>query len=149
MCGLSGEGIPQDYERRKVWRQGIEVAGKVKRSEGRRRIQRRKPEHPYTALSSKSEVHANHCEARNSSIRRPCNAYRRRHKHYAKHQAGLNRAITALLLIHNWVRINLFLPKLSNPAMSIAFIDRPLKALKCSPVKVSMTYTNLCPSADG
>ncbi len=124
---LAGNGLPQDYERRKVWCQGIEVACKVKRSQGRRRVQRRKPEHPYTALSPKSKVHANHCEAHNSSIRRRCSAYRRRQNHYAKHQAGLNRAITALRLIHNWVRIHPSLPKSTTPAMAIGFLDRPLK----------------------
>ncbi len=124
---LTGEGFSQDYDRRKVLRQGIEVACKVKRSQGRRRVKRSKPEHPYTALSPKSEVHANHCEAHNSSIRRRCSAYRRRQNHYAKHQDGLNRAITALRLIHNWVRIHPSLPKATTPAMAIGFIDRPLK----------------------
>ncbi len=123
---LKGRGNSHAYTCRKVWRQGIEVASKVKRSQGRRRVSCCKPEHPYTALSAKSEVHANHCEAHNASIRRRCSAYRRRQNHYAKHQAGLNRAITALRLIHNWVRIHPSLPKATTPAMAIGFIDRPI-----------------------
>ncbi|WP_071590814.1 hypothetical protein [Synechococcus sp. PCC 7336] len=123
---LGGKELPQAYGQRKVLREGSEVASKVKRSQGRRRVHRRKPEHPYTALSAKSEVHANHCEAHNSSIRRRCSAYRRRQNHYAKTQAGLNRAITALRLIHNWVRPHCSLPKATTPAMAMGFIDRPL-----------------------
>ena len=131
---LAGEGGPQAYGRRKVLRQGIEVASKAKRSQGRRRVRRCQPEHPYTALSAKSEVHANHCEAHNASIRRRCSAYRRRQNHYAKIQEGLNRAITALRLIHNWVRPHCSLPKKTTPAMAIGFIDRPItlaKMLSC------------------
>ena len=124
---LGGKGVPQTYTRRKVLRQGIEVASKVKRSQGRRRVRRCKPEHPYTALSDKSEVHANHGEAHNASIRRRCSAYRRRQNHYAKHREGLNRTITALRLIHNWVRPHCSLPKGTTPAMAISFIDRPIR----------------------
>ncbi|MGK7907206.1 MAG: hypothetical protein AB4040_08260 [Synechococcus sp.] len=98
----------------------------MKRSQGRG-VQRRKPEHPYTALSPKSEVHANHCEAHNSSICPRWSAYRRRQNHYAKHQAGLNPAITALPLIHNWARIHPSLPRATTPAMAIGFIDKSLK----------------------
>ena len=123
---LGGTGFSQTYTRRKVLRQGIEVASKVKRSQGRRQVRRCKPEHPYTALSDKLAVHANHCEALNASIRRRCSAYRRRQNHYAKIQEGLNRAITALRLIHNWVRPHSSLNKGTTPAMAIGFIDRPI-----------------------
>jgi len=43
-----------------------------------KRVKWVKPEHPYTAISPKQEVGANHNEALNSSIRRRCSAYRRR-----------------------------------------------------------------------
>ena len=42
-----------------------------------------KPEHPYTAISPNSEVHANHNEAHNSAVLRLCSAYRRRTNTYA------------------------------------------------------------------
>lgn len=62
------------YGHRKVWRQGLEVAIKVKGSQGNKRVEWVKPEHPYTAISPKAEVHANHNEAHNSAIRRRCSA---------------------------------------------------------------------------
>ncbi len=58
-----------------------------------------KIEHPYTSISPKSEVHANHNEAHNSAIRRKCSAYRRRQNLYARKVQGLNRAITIQRLI--------------------------------------------------
>ena len=57
---------------------------KVKGAQGRKRVAWLKPEHPYTAISPKSEVHANHNQAHNSAVRRRCSAYRRRTNTYAK-----------------------------------------------------------------
>lgn len=115
---------------RKVWRPGLEVAAKVKRSQGRRRIHRRRPEHPFTAISPNVEVHANHNEAQNSSIRRRCSAYRRRQNHYAKNPKGLQRAITVLRLIHNWVRPHPSLGKGVTPAMAMGYIKRPVSLVE-------------------
>lgn len=47
------------YGHRKVWREGLEVVIKVKGSQGRKRTEWVKPEHPYTAISPKTEVHVN------------------------------------------------------------------------------------------
>ena len=58
-----------DYEYRKVWREGIELAIKIKGSQGNPRREWVNPEHPFTAISSESDVHANHNEALNSAIR--------------------------------------------------------------------------------
>jgi hypothetical protein len=111
---------------RKTLPYGIELAAKVKRSQGRRRIARRHQEHPFTAISPKPEVHANHVEANNSSIRRRCSAMRRRQNHYAKKTDALQRAITVLRLIHNWHRPHPSLPKGTTPAMAMGYVDRPL-----------------------
>lgn len=73
-----------EYGHLKVWHQGLEVAIKIKGSQGRPRVEWLKAEHPFTAISPTFEVHANHNEALNSSIRRRCRAYRRRQNHYAK-----------------------------------------------------------------
>jgi hypothetical protein len=54
-----------DYEYRKVWREGVEVALKIKGSQGNPRREWVKPEHPFTAVSPEAEVHANHNEALN------------------------------------------------------------------------------------
>lgn len=53
----------RNYHHRKVWREGLEVAMKIKGSQGQRRVEWVYVEHPFTAISSASEVHANHNEA--------------------------------------------------------------------------------------
>lgn len=111
----------------KVWREGLEVAMKVKSSQGRQRIEWVKSEHPYTAISPKSEVHANHNEAHNSAIRRRGSAYRRRQNLYAKTKQGLQRSVTVQKLIHNWVRPHWSLAKGTTPAMAMGFYHRPVK----------------------
>ena len=83
----AGETHP-DYRRRKVWRERLEVAIKIKGSQGQRRVESVKAEHPFTAISPESEVHANHNEAQNSALRRRASAYRRRQNLYAKRVEG-------------------------------------------------------------
>jgi hypothetical protein len=112
---------------RKVWREGLEVAIKVKGSQGKRRVEWLRSEHPWSAISAKSEVHANHTEALNSSIRRRCSAYRRRQNHYAKTSKGLQQAVTFQRLVHNWVRPHWSLGKHTTPAMAMGFAPRPIK----------------------
>lgn len=114
------------YGHRKVWRYGLEVACKIKGSQGNPRVEWIKSEHPFTAISAASEVHANHNEALNSSIRRRCSAYRRRQNHYAKTVDGLQHAITLQRLIHNWIRPHWSLAKETTPAMVLGFCDRPI-----------------------
>lgn len=114
------------YPYRKVWREGLEVAIKIKGSQGKARVEWLKQEHPFTHISSKSEVHANHVEAFNSALRRRATAYRRRQNHYAKQVKGLQRALNVQRLIHNWVRPHWSLGKTKTPAMAMGFIERPL-----------------------
>jgi hypothetical protein len=101
---LKSTEVSREYAHRKVWRHGLEVAIKIKGSQGNRRVAWLKPEHPYTAISDKCDVHANHNEANNSALRRHCSAYRRRQNLYAKNTEGLQRAVTVQRLVHNWVR---------------------------------------------
>ncbi len=115
------------YGHRKVWREGLEVAIKVKRSQGHRTVEWVLPEHPYTAISLKTEVHANHNEAHNSALRRRCSAYRRRQNLYAKNVLGLQRAVTVQRLVHNWVRCHWGLAEKATPAMAMRFCTRPIK----------------------
>jgi hypothetical protein len=68
-----GDAHP-DYGRRKVWREGLEVAMKIKGSQGQKRVEWVKVEHPFTAISPEHEVHANHNEAHNSALRRRASA---------------------------------------------------------------------------
>lgn len=114
-----------DYGRRKVWRQGLEVAMKIKSSQGHKRVEWVKVEHPFTALSSADEVHANHNEAQNSALRRRASAYRRRQNLYAKRVKGLQRVLDVQRLIHNWVRPHWGLGKNRTPAMAMGYCNRP------------------------
>ena len=90
---LSQRDHPTDYPFRKVWREGLEVAMKIKGSQGRARVEWVKQEHPDTAISAKSDVHANHNEAHNASLRRRCSAYRRKQNLYSKIRSGLQRVL--------------------------------------------------------
>ena len=102
------------------------VALKIKGSQGQRRIEWVNPEHPFTAISPASEVHANHNEAQNSALRRRCSAYRRRQNLYAKRVEGLQRVLDVQRLVHNWVRPHWGLAKGTTPAMAMGFYKRPL-----------------------
>ena len=115
------------YGHRKVWTQGLEVAIKIKGSQGNKRVEWVKPEHPWTAISPKAEVHANHNEAHNSAIRRRCSAYRRRTNTYAKYVTGLQRALTVQRLVHNWVRPHWGLDQGTTPAMALGLYHQPVK----------------------
>jgi hypothetical protein len=123
---LQHQNLPKDYGYRKVWREGVEVAMKIKGSQGKSRRKWVHQEHPFTAISAMADVHANHNEALNSAIRRRCSAYRRRQNHYAKTRSGLQRAITVQRLIYNWSRPHTSLGKATTPAMAMRFTQRPI-----------------------
>jgi hypothetical protein len=57
---LALRDCPGVYRTRKVWREGLEVAIKIKGSQGQRWVVWINPEHPFTAISPMAEVHANH-----------------------------------------------------------------------------------------
>lgn len=114
------------YGYRKVWRIGLEVAMKIKGSQGPKRVEWVNSEHPFTALSPIHEVHANHNEAQNSALRRRASAYRRRQNLYAKVRAGLQRVLDVHRLVHNWVRPHWGLEKGTTPAMAMGYCARPI-----------------------
>jgi hypothetical protein len=104
----------------------LEVAMKIKGSQGQRRVEWVKVEHPFTATSPACEVHANHNEAQNSALRRRASADRRRQNLYAKRLAGLQRVLAVQRLIHNWVRPHWGLGKNITPALAMEYCDRPI-----------------------
>jgi hypothetical protein len=118
------------YPYRKVWREGVEVAMKIKGSQGKPRREWVKVEHPFTAISASKEVHANHNEANNAAIRRRCSGYRRRQNHYAKQQQELQRSIDVQRLVHNWCRPHASLGKNVTPAIAMGFASRPISIFK-------------------
>ena len=67
---LKAYEVHLDYEHRKVWREGLEVALKVKGSQARKRIEWAKTEHPFTAISARGEVDANHNEAHKACFKK-------------------------------------------------------------------------------
>lgn len=123
---LASDEAHPDYRRRKVWREGLEVAMKIKGSQGNQRIEWVKAEHPFTAISPEHQVHANHNEAQNSALRRRASAYRRRQNLYAKRVTGLQRVLEVQRLVHNWVRPHNGLEKPTTPAMAMGYYDRPI-----------------------
>lgn len=123
---LKRDDVHPIYKRRKVWRNGLEVAMKIKGSQGRQRVVWVKPEHPYTAMSPVHDVHANHNEAHNAALRRRASAYRRRQNLYAKKVQALQRVLDVQRLIHNWVRPHWGLGGKTTPAMAIGYCNRPI-----------------------
>lgn len=123
---LKADAVPPDYPYRKVWREGLEVAMKIKGSQGRRRVEWVRVEHPFTAISPAWQVHANHNEAQNSALRRRASAYRRQQNLYAKRVEGLQRVLDVQRLIHNWVRPHWGLKHKLTPAMAMGYCQRPI-----------------------
>lgn len=95
---------------------------KIKGSQGNRRVEWVNGEHPFTAISWESEVHASHNEAHNSALMRRASAYRRQNL-YAKRVEGLQRALDVQRLIHNWVRPHVGSPKNTTPAMAMGYCE--------------------------
>jgi hypothetical protein len=112
-----------------------------------------RPEHLFTAISPKSEVHANHNEAQNSSLRRRASADHRRQNHYAKIVEGLQRALNVQRLIPNWVRPHWELEKTRHQPWQWAISSNRLQCsnsyfpegLSTSPLSRSVPNEHLSP----
>jgi hypothetical protein len=89
----------------------VRVRLKNKGSQSHRRGRKRPkyeapcPEHPATAQNlSNSDVHADHVEAFNASLRRRNSAYRRKTNTYAKKKSALQRTLDIFWIAHNFIR---------------------------------------------
>jgi hypothetical protein len=98
---------------KKTLRKGVKVRLKHKGSQRHKRGRKRPkyqapyPEHPDTAQPiATTDIHANHLEAFNTSLRRRCAAYRRRTNTYAKNQARLQERLDVYWIVHNFVRVH-------------------------------------------
>jgi transposase-like protein len=96
---------------RRVLPRGVRVRLKNKGDQSHRRGRKRPKyeapcsEHPETPQDLlNSEIHANHVEALNASLRRRNSAYRRKTNTYAKKKTGLQRTLDAFWIIHNFIR---------------------------------------------
>ena len=95
-------------------------------SEGKlAKVETPKPEHPETSFSPpESEVHANHVEGFNSSLRRYLSAFRRCTNTYAKNIFGLQRVLDIFWMVHNFVRPHFTTRTI--PAVAIGILEKGL-----------------------
>ena len=96
---------------RKTLKKGVKVRIKNKGSQAHKKGPKRpkyqapQSEHPQTVQDLiNKDIHANHCEAFNSSLRRRNSAFRRRTNTYAKNENGLQRTLDVFWVIHNFIR---------------------------------------------
>ena len=112
-------------------RKGVKVRIKNKGSQAHKKGPKRPKyqaphlEHPQTVQDiNNTDIHANHCEAFNSSLRRRNSAFRRRTNTYAKHENGLQRTLDVLWVIHNFIRTHFTTKKV--PAVALGILDKQL-----------------------
>jgi transposase-like protein len=95
----------------------------------RQKYQAPVPEHPQTVYGiAHEEIHANHLEAFNASMRRRNSAFRRKTNTYAKSKDNLQRTLDVFWLIHNFVRIH-FTTKVV-PAVKLGILEAGLSGLQ-------------------
>lgn len=116
---------------KKTLKQGVKVRLKNKGSQSHKKGPKRPkyqspcPEHPETKQEIENkDIHANHVEAFNSSLRRKCSAFRRKTNTYAKEQNKLQRILDVYWVVHNFVRVHFTTKRV--PAMALGVIDRKL-----------------------
>jgi hypothetical protein len=115
---------------KKVLKKGVKVRVKNKGSrshtKGRKpkKIQATKSEHPQTPQNlDDSDVHANHLEGFNATLRRCCSAYRRRSNTYAKAIKPLQKRLDLIWCLHNFVNKHFTTKQV--PAVNIGVIETP------------------------
>ncbi len=82
-------------------------------------------EHPDTSQNiSNHEIHANHVEAFNASIRRRNSAFRRKTNTYSKNKSALQRTLDILWIAHNFIRVHFTTKKV--PAVAIGIMEKGL-----------------------
>jgi hypothetical protein len=88
----------------------------------RKKFQAPVEEHPETTHSvEEKEIHANHVEAFNASLRRRNSAYRRKTNTYAKTRNHLQRTLDVFWLTHNFIRAH-FTTKVV-PAVKLGILE--------------------------
>lgn len=115
----------------KMLREGINVRiknkGKQSHKKGKKRPKYEAPhkEHPKTTQNiTNAEIHANHVEAFNASLRRRCSAYRRKTNTYAKETTGLQRVLDCVWIVHNFIRVHYTTKQV--PAVALGIIEKGL-----------------------
>jgi hypothetical protein len=114
---------------------GVRVRIKNKGSKKRLGRQRQKyqppvPAHPKTAHKVEDkEIHANHLEAFNASMRRRNATFRHKTNTYAKSRDNLQRTLDVFWLVHNFVRVH--------------FTTKVVPAVKLGIVEMGISWTQL------
>jgi len=114
----------------KTLKKGVKVRLKNKGNrpdEGPKREKYEAPqrEHPETPQDIEDkDIHANHVEAFNSSLRRKNSTFRRKTNTYAKDEKGLQRTLDVCWTIHNFVRNHFTLKQV--PAVVLGILKKGL-----------------------
>lgn len=115
----------------KVLRKGLKVRLKNKGNQshksGRKRPKYEAPhsEHPKTCQNfSDTDIHANHSEAFNASMRRRNSAYRRKTNTYSKKKTALQRTLDIFWITHNFIREHFTTKQV--PAVALGILDKGL-----------------------
>jgi hypothetical protein len=99
-----------------------------KRGRKRPKYQAPCPEHPHTpSVMENAQIHANHLEAFNASLRRRCAAYRRKTTTYAKQKKRLQQRLNVYWIIHNFVQVHFTTRQV--PAVALGIMASPLNRL--------------------
>lgn len=116
---------------KKTLPKGVKVRVKNKGSQthksGRKRPKYQAPhnEHPETEQNIENkQIHADHLEAFNSSLRRRLSCYRRKTNTYAKTQPALQRRLDVFWVLHNFVRSHFTTRQV--PAVALGILDKGL-----------------------
>jgi len=120
---------------KKTLPKGVKVRIKNKGSQSSKKGPKREKyqspcqEHPDTTQDiEEKDIHANHVEGFNASIRRKCSTYRRKTNTYAKTTKGLQRVLDVYWIAHNFVRKH-FTTKLV-PAVALGIIEKGLSLME-------------------
>lgn len=116
---------------KKTLPQGVKVRVKNKGSQWHKRGPKRpkyqapQSEHPQTPQDLNDEdIHANHLEGFNASLRRRRAAYRRRTNTYAKQQNRLQERLDVFWIVHNFIRARFTIRQI--PAVVLGILDKGL-----------------------
>lgn len=112
-------------------KKGVKVRIKNKGSQAHKKGPKRlkyqapQPEHPEAVQDIvNKDIHANHCEAFNSSLRRRNSVFRHRTNTYAKKENGLQRTLDVFWVIHNFIRTHFTTKQV--PAVALGILDKKL-----------------------
>jgi hypothetical protein len=85
-----------------------------------------KVEHPFTALSPASDVHANHGGSAKQCVKAVFECLSATTESVCQTSRGVTTVLSVQRLVHNWVRPHWGLEKKVTPAMAMGYCNRPI-----------------------